>query len=106
MSSSDDHRAFLQRALYAASRELRVPMSDLAVEFFVNRAIDHINARFRMGSLRDQEVQNAVRTARQLVLNLRPLMERSATKQVIMNDALRYTQDATTCFYPWCKPNP
>ena len=106
MSSSDEHKASLRRALRAASQELRVPLSDLAVDFFVNRAVDHINARFTLGSLRDQEVQNAMRSARQLVLNLRPVMERSATKQVLMSEALDYTQNATSCFYPWCKPNP
>lgn len=106
MSSSDDHKAALQQALRAASQELRVPMSDLAVEFFVNRAVDHINARFAARSLRDQEVQNAIRTARQLVQNLRPVMEGSTAKQVFMNEARIYIQTSTSCFYPWCKPNP
>lgn len=106
MATSEENRKRLRDALALEAKRAGIVLSDLTLDFFADRALAHINSRVTASAERDLAVLEAAASAGRLVQNLRPVVNESIEKRMLLADAQSYVQSSTSCFYPWCKPRP
>jgi hypothetical protein len=106
MANERQHRQQLKSAIIAATNSSDLNMDSQTIDFFVNRAVTHVYARWATEVNRDRDIAAAAAAAKQLVVNLQPIVEARSQKSVQLNEAQGYVQRAVGCFYPFCKPNP
>ncbi|GAA6158496.1 hypothetical protein NBRC116589_06700 [Ruegeria sp. HU-ET01832] len=106
MASEEIHRIQLRRALDDAARIQGVLLTAEARAIFVNRAIQHIYARYLAEQNRDTEVEKATRNAQVLLRNLSPLVENRVSKSIDDTAVRGFIERSTNCIYPFCRPTP
>ncbi|MEM7069711.1 MAG: hypothetical protein AAF478_12590 [Pseudomonadota bacterium] len=99
--ASKEQRNNLKFALQVAAKENNIYLSSSTLDFFVDRAIRHIESRYFAESNRITEYQNAEKSAFKLIDNITVF---TRERNINIDTAERYVKQASGCFYPWCKP--
>lgn len=106
MANERQHRQQLEQAIIAATTNRVIGMNRQTIDYFVDRAITHVYARWSSEVNRDRDITSAAAEASRLVSNLQPIVESRSQKVLQLYEAQDYVQRAVGCFYPFCKPKP
>lgn len=100
MATDAERRAQLRNAFSSEARRRGVTVPESVVDLFVDRALAHINSRFKVDANRDAQVAIAIENVDTVVKNLSGFAGRSVT----LSESRQFIQRQVDCVYPWCRP--